>query len=155
MNAITVYKINPDGRERDYPSYRVAQDTNSVTLEGPFSAPTHATDYVVFRQGDRCIEYFYTDRWYNILELHDVSDDRLKGWYCNIARPAIIREDAIRFDDLALDLWVAPDGSILLLDEDEFAAYAIDSETRHRARLAVDEVRALVANRAPPFDQIR
>src|SRR5450432_1523424 len=97
MNAsgplpVTVCKINPDGRERHYPSHLIAQNATSAMLEGPFTAQTFDAGYVVFRFGDRCVEWFYADRWYNILELHDVTDDRLKGWYCNIARPAVIGE---------------------------------------------------------------
>ena len=46
----------------------------------------HAT----LRRGDRFIETYYTDRWYNIFEIHAREDDRLKGWYCNIAKPAVM-----------------------------------------------------------------
>ena len=34
------------------------------------------------------MECFYNDRWYNILEIHDRDDDRLKAWYCNVTLPA-------------------------------------------------------------------
>ena len=39
-------------------------------------------------------------------------------------------EDVISYVDLALDLWVAPDGTQTVLDEDEFAAIDLDAETR-------------------------
>ena len=97
-----------------------------------------------FRQGDRFIETYYTDRWYNIFEVHDREDDRLKGWYCNIAKPAVMEAgERISYVDLALDLWVAPDGTQTVLDEDEFAALALDAETRSKALRGLEELQAL------------
>ncbi|OQY20658.1 MAG: hypothetical protein B6I35_10355 [Anaerolineaceae bacterium 4572_32.2] len=43
--------------------------------------------YVALEPSDRWTECFYTDRWYNVFEIH-AADDSLKGWYCNITRPA-------------------------------------------------------------------
>jgi hypothetical protein len=100
------------------------------------------------RKGDRFIETYYTDRWYNIYEIHDLDDNRLKGWYCNVARPAVLEsENELSYVDLALDLWVASDGTQTILDEDEFAALDLDTETRKRARKALEELQARFANR--------
>jgi predicted RNA-binding protein associated with RNAse of E/G family len=49
----------------------------------------------------------------------------------------------ISYVDLALDLWVAPDGTQTVLDEDEFAALDLDAETRQQARAALEEVQRL------------
>ena len=54
----------------------------------------------------------------------------------------------------ALDVWINPDGSSLILDEDEFAALELDAETRRRAREAVTKLLALVRQRATPFNSI-
>jgi len=155
MSAITVHKISPDGRELSYVGTVISRDAMTVVLEAPFSlSHEHDAGYVVFRPGDRCVEWFYADRWYNILELHDITDDRLKGWYCNVARPAAISDESIRYDDLALDLWIAPDGSTLLLDEDEFAALNLDAETQQEAWKAIDQLREMITKRRIPFDGI-
>jgi predicted RNA-binding protein associated with RNAse of E/G family len=53
--------------------------------------------------------------------------------------------------DLALDLWIAPDGSALVLDEDEFATLPLAPEEKATARAALDELRALAAAHAGPF----
>ena len=96
------------------------------------------------RRGDRFIETFYLDRWYNILEIHDREDDQLKGWYCNIGKPAMKEAgNEISYVDLALDLWVAPDGTQTVLDEDEFNALDLDAETRSKARAALAELQSL------------
>jgi len=69
------------------------------------------------------VEVYYTDRFYNIFEIHDRDDRYLKGWYCNVGPPAVMEADnRLSYVDLALDLWVVPDGVQTELDEDEFAA---------------------------------
>jgi predicted RNA-binding protein associated with RNAse of E/G family len=84
--------------------------------------------------------------------VHAREDGALRGWYCNIARPAVIADDEVAQVDLALDVWVRPDGTALVLDEDEFAALALTPDEAAAARAAVAEIRDLAGRRAPPFD---
>ncbi len=153
--AITVIKNDHTGREVWRYSGRVlARDATWVKLEARFSRPDVQTPYHTFREGDRFVEWFFADRWYNIFEMHAAGDDRLVAWYCNITRPATLTPDTVRADDLALDVFVAPDGTITVLDEDEFAALPLDAVTRQRARDALREIHRMVALRKPPFDAI-
>jgi predicted RNA-binding protein associated with RNAse of E/G family len=59
-------------------------------------------------------------------------------------------EDVIAYVDLALDLWVAPDGTQTVLDEDEFAALDLDAETKSRAQAALVELQKLFSNKQQP-----
>lgn len=154
--TITVIKNDHCGREVwRYTGRVLARETTWVQLEARFERPQDViTPYHTFRRGDRFIEWFFSDRWYNIFEMHDADDDRLTGWYCNITRPALLDGDTIYADDLALDLFVAPDGTITVLDEDEFAALPLDEATRAQARQALEELQRMVAARQPPFDAI-
>jgi predicted RNA-binding protein associated with RNAse of E/G family len=103
------------------------------------------------KNNDRFVEIFYTDRWYIIFEIHDRDDDRVKGWFCNVTRPAVLEaDDRLSYVDLALDLWVAPDGTQMVLDEDEFAALDLDVETRHQAGAALVELQKLFAEYKNP-----
>jgi len=56
----------------------------------------------------------------------------------------------ISYVDLALDLWVAPDGTQTVLDENEFAALNLDTETRYQARAALEELQARFLNNKEP-----
>ena len=153
--SITVIKNDHAGREIwRYTGRVVARGATWVQLEARFSRPDIKTAYHTFRQGDRFVEWYYGDRWRNIFEMHDADDDRLVGWYCNITRPATLESDTIRADDLGLDMFVAPDGTITVLDEDEFAALPLDDATRVQARRSLDELRRMVETRQPPFDVI-
>jgi len=99
----------------------------------------------VFRRGDRFRERYFTNRWYNILEIHDRDSDQVKAWYCNIAEPAVISADQVTFMDLALDLIVYPGGRQKVLDEDEFTLLELDESHTHKAWAALDEVQRLFA----------
>jgi hypothetical protein len=153
--TITIIKNDHTGREVwRYTGRVIARAAAWVQLEAFFSRLDVIAPYHTFRQGDRFIEWFYADRWYNIFEMHAVDDDRLVGWYCNVTRPARLEPDTIRADDLALDVFIAPDGTITVLDEDEFAALPLDEPTRIQARQALENIRRLVETRQPPFEML-
>lgn len=155
MNEITIYKLKPDGAvDWSYTGRLIERTPHRMIIEARFNRDDHDSGYVVWRRQDRFIEYFFDDRWYNIFEIHDVVDDRLKGWYCNITRPALLAATEIRNVDLALDVWIYPDGRSLVLDEDEFAQLEIDEATRTAAQQAVTALLEVLAQREPPFDQI-
>lgn len=123
-------------------------------VEAIFTREDVDAGYVVFRKGDRYLEWFYADRWYNIFELHDVSDDQLKGWYCNITHSATITAGLIAWSDLALDVFVTPTAEILIVDQDEFDALDLDPAIRAEAWRGVEALRDQVRRREAPFHQL-
>jgi hypothetical protein len=142
---ITVHKLDHDGREVwQYPATELERDTHSIRLEAFFNRDDMDLGYVVFKRGDRFIETFYSDRWYNVFAVYDRDDNRLKGWYCNICRPAEISETAVRCDDLALDVWVSPSGDSVILDEVEFEAMEISNSEQILARGAIVELQNMM-----------
>lgn len=152
---MTVVKLDPDGQEIWRWQGRVlARGETWIKLEAYFNAGEKDLGYVRFQEGDRFEEWYYRDRWYNIFEIHGAAGGALKGWYCNISRPARIEGDMVWHEDLALDLFVYPDGRDVLDDEDEFEALALGWEDRRAARVAVESLRAMAAAREAPFDKI-
>src|SRR5204863_10138901 len=116
---IKVQKKNPAGEVTyEYEGVLLSRDENSVTLEALFDRADMPFMDVVFKTGDRFVEYYYTDRWYNIFAIHDHEDGNVKGWYCNVCKPAVIEDDVVSYVDLALDLWVSTNGKQTVLDED-------------------------------------
>jgi hypothetical protein len=162
MQLVTIHKRDQFGRETwQYSGQVLTRGDTWVNFEARFNIPGEKdAGYTVFRFNDRFVEWYYTDRWYNIAAVYDVRDDQLKGWYCNLTRPAIITSDSadaavdVFWDDLALDVWVDPQGGIQILDEDEFAELKLDSETAAQVWDGVDQLRALVKARLAPFDTI-
>jgi hypothetical protein len=95
------------------------------------------------RRGDRFLETYFTDRWYNIYEIHAREDDSLRGWYCNVGKPALLDGDCLSYVDLALDLLVFPDGRQVVLDEDEFLSLELSIADRRQALAALEELKNL------------
>lgn len=153
MSEITIVKRSHTGETLiEYSGEVVERGETWVCVRALFLHDDKVRDYVTFRRGDTFFEWHYADRWYNVFEMHDVSDGHLKGWYCNVTRPALITDDWIQADDLALDAFISPDGSILVLDEDEFAEIDISADERRLALMAIEEIRGMVARREPPFN---
>lgn len=136
---ITVIKNDHTGREVwRYEGMTLIRHPQHVVLEAIFNRDDMDLGYTVFRRGDRFVEWFYTDRWYNVFEIHDVDDDHIKGWYCNFTRPARLTGSQVEADDLALDLWVSADASKQVLDRDEFDALPISEHERGEVERALE-----------------
>lgn len=149
--AIKVQKKNPAGEvKHEYEGVLLSHDEHSVKLEALFDREDMPFMDVVFKKGDRFIEYYYTDRWYNIFVIHDRDDERVKGWYCNIGMPAVFEDGIVSYVDLALDLWVSARGELTVLDEDEFEKLHLDEELKSAARRGMDELKSLFVNDKPP-----
>jgi protein associated with RNAse G/E len=148
---IKVLKLNLAGEVTwQYEGRILERGTNSVVLEAFFNRPDTPFMDVIFKEKDRFVETFYTDRWYNIFEIHDRDNDTCKGWYCNIGQPAVIADGTVSYVDLALDLWVTTKGMQTVLDEDEFLALDIDKETKEKALMALAELKKLFQAKRPP-----
>jgi uncharacterized protein len=152
---MTVQKLNTRGEVVvSYEAELAGWLPGGALLHAQWTRPPLPLGYTTFEAGDRFREEFYTDRWYSIFEIR-TAQGVLKGWYCNIAEPATISGAIIACRDLLLDLWVAADGTMTILDEDELEAdTTLDLPTRERARATLDELQRMVREREPPFDQL-
>ncbi|MFD7708995.1 DUF402 domain-containing protein [Streptomyces sp. NPDC059786] len=122
-------------------------DGTRVTVRAAW-AGTGVRDFgfVRFEPGDVFTEHYWRDRWYAVKEVRDAAGE-LKGWYCDVTRPAVVTDGEIVVEDLDLDLWRSADGgTVLRLDEDEFAESglaALDPPAAVAAEAALDELERL------------
>jgi hypothetical protein len=148
---ITVQKKNPaDEVVYEYEGEELRRDATGIVLEAFFTRDDMPFMDVVLKKGDRFVEYYYSDRWYNIFVIYDRDDGQLKGWYCNIGRPAVIEEGLVSYVDLALDLWVSADGRQTVLDQDEFEALELNDELRRGALQGLNDLKQAFLNEKPP-----
>ncbi|MEU9603602.1 DUF402 domain-containing protein [Streptomyces sp. NPDC048057] len=130
-----------------YPAELVRDDGDHLVVRAPWAAPgVRDFGFVRFEPGDVFTEHYWRTRWYAVKEVR-TADGTLKGWYCDVTRPARVTGRELTVEDLDLDLWVSADGAaVLRLDEDEFAASGLDRRDPSAAERAVDalaEVEAL------------
>lgn len=156
MDEITIIKCNHLGQETwRYTGKVLSLTADAVLLQAYFNRPDLPFHGIVLGEGDRFVELFYTGRWYNIFEIHDRGTDALKGWYCNITRPAQMATGQVMYEDLALDLLVYADGRQLVLDEDEFAALHLAPDDQQQALAALAELRRRAAEGLPQLESLR
>ncbi len=130
-----------------YDAVVVSRSENSVTIEALFNRDDLPFQDVVFKRNDRFVETFYTDRWYNVFEIYDRDDGKLKGWYCNITKPAMIEDGSVSYVDLALDLWVSANGKQTVLDEDELEELNLNDELKKKVYDGLRELQSVFAGR--------
>ena len=151
VQRIKVQKKNPAGEVTyHYEGVLLEREENSITLEALFDRADMPFQDVVFKTGDRFVEYYYSDRWYNIFAVHDRDNGKVKGWYCNVGMPAVIEDGVVSYVDLALDLWVSANGTQTILDEDEFAELNLEAELSAAALKGLEELKAVFKSNRPP-----
>lgn len=139
-----------------YGAELLADDGNRVAVRAPWAGEgVRDFGFVRFEPGDVFTEYYWRDRWYSVKEVRD-SEGGLKGWYCDITRPATLSGAELVVEDLDLDLWRSGDGTAVhRLDEDEFTESGLterDPEAAAAAVAALDELEALA--RGEGFDAL-
>ncbi|MCT9142889.1 MULTISPECIES: DUF402 domain-containing protein [Streptomyces] len=130
-----------------YTGELLTDDGTRVAVRAPWAGSgVRDFGFVRFEPGDVFTEYYWRDRWYAVKEVRSATGT-LKGWYCDITRPARRSGPELVVEDLDLDLWRSADGTdVRRLDEDEFADSGLsetDPEAAAAALAALDELEAL------------
>ncbi|MFC4610681.1 DUF402 domain-containing protein [Streptomyces maoxianensis] len=145
--SVEVVLVKAGRTKISYAAELLADDGTHLVVRAPW-AGDDARDFgfVRFERGDVFTEHYWRDRWYAVKEVR-TGDGALKGWYCDITRPATLDGDKLTVEDLDLDLWVSADrSSVLRLDEDEFEASGLaarDPAAAEQAVQALDELELL------------
>ncbi|MFG2555163.1 DUF402 domain-containing protein [Streptomyces sp. NPDC048581] len=127
-----------------YAAELLTDDGTRIAVRAPWAGDgVRDFGFVRFEPGDVFTEYYWRDRWYAVKEVRD-AEGALKGWYCDITRPATLSGTELIVEDLDLDLWRSADGTdVRRLDEDEFIASGLpetDPEAAAAAVAALDEL---------------
>ncbi len=123
-------------------------------VEAHFALDRADVELFALEHGDRMIEHFWSSRHFNVFEIY-APDGSLRGFYCNITRPATIDSVSIAADDLALDLVVDTAGNTVRLDVGEFRSLSIGDDERRRAIAAIEELELMARLRIGPFFRLK
>ncbi|MFJ6572870.1 DUF402 domain-containing protein [Streptomyces sp. NPDC091292] len=143
-DLVHVHLVKAGRTKIRYAARLLADDGDRVTVRAPWAGDgVRDFGFVRFEPGDVFTEHYWRTRWYAVKEVR-APDGALKGWYCDVTRPAVRSGTDLLVEDLDLDLWVSADGTqVLRLDEDEFAASDLpttDPEAATRATHALDDL---------------
>jgi hypothetical protein len=136
--AVEVVLVKAGRTKIRYTAELLADDGTRIAVRAPWAGgAVRDFGFVRFEPGDVFTEYYWRDRWYSVKEVR-ASDGGLKGWYCDIARPALLTGAELLVEDLDLDLWRSADGGdVRRLDEDEFATSGLAARDPQAAAAAV------------------
>ena len=155
MRSFRIRKILPDGSIKiEYQGTLREITDDFISIDTGWSREPLYLGYVLFEPDDKWIETFFFKRWYNIFRIASGKGE-LKGFYINITKPPVIGQDTIDWEDLAIDLWVRPDGSYLVLDEDEFEELDLALEIKEKAIKTLEEVKTMIERSQGPLAEIR
>lgn len=130
-----------------YPAELLRDDGDRIAVRAAWAGSgVRDFGFVRFEPGDVFTEYYWRNRWYSVKEVR-AADGSVKGWYCDITRPATRSGPELVVEDLDLDLWRSADGrDVRRLDEDEFAGSGLaqrDPQAAAAAVAALDTLEAL------------
>ena len=140
---IHVRKLRPDGSQAfAWDGVVLKCDAAGIVLRAHFNVDLVDLGFTTFRRDDEFVEFYYWDRAYNVFQI-SAPGRELKGWYANVGLPAELEADRgeLRYVDLALDVWIHPNGEFVVLDQDEFDVLVSEhdelADAAERGRLAL------------------
>lgn len=117
------------------------------------SSPIVQNGETVLADNFAAVWFVFTGLWYDVGKVYNLANE-WTGYYCDIMKPVKRRMntagelDCFEITDLFLDLWINPDGTYEIQDEDEFEEAiqigAIDAELERKAREVLDTLIAKV-----------
>ena len=106
------------------------------------SSPIVQNGKTVLADNFPVVWFVFTGLWYDVGKAYNL-DNEWTGYYCDIMKPVKRSMDAsgklecFEITDLFLDLWINPDGTYQIQDEDEFEEAVregiIDAELKKKA----------------------
>ncbi|MBO4258662.1 DUF402 domain-containing protein [Streptomyces griseorubiginosus] len=138
VRRLNVVLVKAGRTKIGYEADLVEDDGDRIAVRAPWAGEgVRDFGFVRFEKGDVFTEYYWRDRWYAVKEVRD-AEGGLKGWYCDVTRPAVLLGSELIVEDLDLDLWRSADGrEVRRLDEDEFAASGLAERDPRAAAAAV------------------
>lgn len=98
--------------------------------------------------------FFYPDKWFNVICMIRKGGVH---YYCNIASPSLVDEEAIKNIDYDLDVKIFPNGKVMILDEDEYRQHSRQMQYGRKLDIVIhqglQEVLNDIALQKSPFDK--
>lgn len=159
---VTIVKLAPDGHEVTRYAGNVLDMAGPAMWLGARAVWTFrevTVGNLLFAPGDTLNEYFSGREWFNAFQVIAPSGES-RGWYMNVTYPSWIEESpagpTLYWHDLYVDVVIANDGTIAILDEDELAESGLADQNPelHKKIVATrDLILHKITERSFPFDQ--
>lgn len=155
------FKINSrrfDGSvRRSWRCDLIDRKDSQLLFVGTFDFDVEHAELGSISRGTISYEYYWFDRWYNVFAFFE-ANGAFRNYYCNINMPPTLNDSELDYIDLDLDVVVWPDGSIAILDREEYEQnaelFAYSPEIRNKAESALGEILRLANERLLPLPHL-
>jgi hypothetical protein len=156
-SQIDIVKLRPNGSEAiRYPGEVITAPDGWIATRAPWGQRRVDLGYLVFEPNDIFLEFFSTIEPLNVFAVF-TANGTLKGWYCNVTHPSWMRDDAVYWHDLYIDVVTYPDrDEIRVLDEDELADSGVETSDPALYQLIVagrSRLLQMIENNEYPFTE--
>ena len=144
METVTLTYKRPPNRVNHFQQELLYLDDDVIVTSQRVnpSSPIIQKGETVLTDNFAAVWFVFTGLWYDVGKVYNL-DSKWTGYYCDVMKPVRRSVDVNgklnRFEitDLFLDLWINPDGTYQIQDEDEFEVAvqngAIDTEVERKA----------------------
>ena len=143
-----IYKRLPD-RVNHFQQALLYEDASVIVTTQKLkpSNPIAIDGTTVLDNGFTAVWFVFANLWHDVGKIYNL-EKTFTGYYCDIITPMNRAEDHFEITDLFLDLWVTPDRSYQIQDNDEFeeaiANNWIQPDLADKARRALQDLIAEV-----------
>ena len=128
---------------RTWTAELVLQSPEALVLEGRFESEVRHSELGLIANGTRSRETFIFGEWFNHFAFFE-PDGQLRNHYFNVSMPVKVAGSEVDYVDLDIDVVVWPEGTVGVLDLDEFeqnsARFAYPADVRSTAIRVKDEI---------------
>ena len=144
METVTLTYKRPPNRVNHFQQELLYLDDDVIVTSQRVnpSSPIIQKGETVLTDNFAAVWFVFTGLWYDVGKVYNLNNE-WTGYYCDVMKPVRRSVDVNgklnRFEitDLFLDLWINPDGTYEIQDEDEFEVAvqngAIDAELERKA----------------------
>ena len=122
---ITIMYRRPPKSAQTFPGILRKATAGTLIIQSRFhpNSPHKVANTILVDTGYWAIWFMFRNKWFDIGKIYDRSK-RWLGYYCDVVKPMTRLMRGPRttiITDLFLDVWIRPDKTYFVLDEDEFA----------------------------------
>lgn len=123
MNLISGQKIAIHSYKHDHSLHRIWETSTVIEDHDDFVIVANRRTRVIEANGrvwyakEPSVSFFYKERWFNVIGIIHPAGIY---FYCNLASPILVDDEAMKYIDYDLDIKVLHDFSYTVLDQNEY-----------------------------------
>lgn len=131
----------------------VIKQTENCLILGNYKTRVIESDGRNWMTKEPAICYFFKDKWFNVIGM--LKSDGIY-YYCNLSSPYLYDGEAVKYIDYDLDVRVSRDGSLKILDEDEYLKHQVkfrySDDIKEIVEKELQDLIKMIENKELPFD---